>query len=107
MTPELTSKPVHYEPVGSDFLVYGISDLNERERSIDYTALGIQDFTLMFLLMRVEDLDEGIHTVLRIGMLGVKLLFELGIFAAWRTGISMERASGWRWMHSRRLSAVC
>lgn len=36
----------------------------------------------MFPLMRTNDLEEAIRTVSGISMLGMKLLFELGIFAA-------------------------
>ena len=71
-----TGKPVHEQLVGSHLLTHGIRDLEKRHRSVNYAAMGIQDFTLMFLFMRMKELDE-------VCILGVELLhsrFEMGDF---------------------------
>lgn len=61
---KLTSKPLHYRPVGCDLLACGIRDLEEAVRGIDYAALTIQDFAFIFPLVCTNDLDEAICPVL-------------------------------------------
>lgn len=55
--PKLTSKPVGNEPVWLQVFSHGVRDYEKRHRSINCAALGIQDFTSMFLL---KDPDEVI-----------------------------------------------
>ena len=72
-----TGKPVHNQLVGSHLLIHGIRHLEKRHRSINYPAIGTQSFTLMFLLVRMKELDK-------VGILDVELLndrFEMGDFA--------------------------
>ncbi|KAH0834281.1 hypothetical protein J3R83DRAFT_11649 [Lanmaoa asiatica] len=70
--PKRTGKPAHYELVGSDFLADG--DFEKRDRSINYAALGVQSFALVFLLVCTKDLDETISSALGIGMFGVNFV---------------------------------
>lgn len=67
---KLTSKLTHVKLVGSRFLTHSIRDLEKTHRSISYAAVGIQGLTIMFLLVRVKDLNKTFYSVLGVGMLG-------------------------------------
>ena len=69
-----TSKPVHDQLVAFDLLAHGVLDLEKRYRSINDATISIQGFTLMFLFVRMQDLDEAIRSVLGVSTLGVELL---------------------------------
>lgn len=73
-TQKPTGKPVHYHPVGSDILGHGIQNLEKSYRSIDFAALGIQCFALMFLLVYTKDLVKTIGFALGGGEFVVEFL---------------------------------
>ena len=71
--PKPTGNPILYQRVGSDLLACGIGDLEKTECSINYVALGVQGFALMFLLERMKDLQEAIGSMLGVGELVMEL----------------------------------
>ena len=71
---KLTSKPVHDQLVDSHFLTHGVRDFEKRHCGFNCAAIGVQNLTLMYLLLCMDHLDEAIRSVLGVGVLGVELL---------------------------------
>ena len=71
---KLTSEPIGDQPIGFDLLAYGVLYLKKRYRRINYVAFSIQGFTLMFLFVRMQYLDEAIHSELGVRELVAELL---------------------------------
>ena len=59
--PKPTSNPVRYECVASDRVARGILELEQRRSSINYAALCIQSFTLVYLLVDTNNLCEAVR----------------------------------------------
>lgn len=80
---KLTEKPVLYRLVGPGLFAYGIRETEKRGCSIDYAAGGIQEFALMSLLVRTNDLVEVIGCPLGVNKLCADFLdgfFEMRDF---------------------------